>query len=56
MVADDCVAASLTPPSWCWWPQVLALDVLRAERAVSTGADRSCRVWKVPEESQLIFK
>jgi hypothetical protein len=37
-------------------PQVLALDVLRAERAVSTGADRSCRVWKVPEESQLIFK
>ncbi len=42
---------------WCarrW--QVLCLDVGRAERAVSCGADRTCRVWKIPEESQLILK
>ncbi|KAL6759877.1 WD40-repeat-containing domain protein [Haematococcus lacustris] len=36
--------------------EVLSLDMLRADRAVSVGADRSCRVWKVPEESQLIFR
>jgi ribosomal RNA-processing protein 9 len=36
--------------------QVLGLDVGRAERALTVGGDRSCRVWKIPEESQLIFK
>eukprot|EP00983_Pelagomonas_calceolata_P110814 1159716-Pelagomonas_calceolata.AAC.3 len=36
--------------------QVLALDVLRAERVVSSGGDRACRVWKIPEESQLLYR
>ena len=36
--------------------QVLGLDVLRAERVVSAGHDHTCRVWKVPEETQLIFR
>ena len=35
---------------------MLALDVGRAERAVSTGMDSTCRVWKVADESQLIFR
>ena len=26
------------------------------ERAISAGVDRSCRLWKVVEESQLVFK
>lgn len=36
--------------------EVLALDLLRQERAVSAGNDHTCRVWKVPEESQLIYR
>ena len=36
--------------------QVLAVDVLRQERAVSSGHDHTCRVWKIPDESQLIFR
>ncbi|KAG1675461.1 hypothetical protein FOA52_001760 [Chlamydomonas sp. UWO 241] len=36
--------------------EVLSLDVLRAERALTGGSDRSLRVWKVPEESQLVFR
>lgn len=36
--------------------EVLALDALRAERALSCGADRTCRVWKIAEESQLVFR
>ena len=36
--------------------QVLALDALRTERVVSAGGDRTCRMWKIPEESQLIFR
>lgn len=36
--------------------EVLGLDSLRAERALSCGADRTCRVWKIPEESQLVFR
>ncbi|EFN55906.1 hypothetical protein CHLNCDRAFT_22742 [Chlorella variabilis] len=36
--------------------EVLSVDALRAERCVSCGADRTCRVWKIPEESQLIFR
>ena len=35
---------------------MLALDVSRAERAVSGGMDSTCRVWKVADESQLIFR
>ena len=36
--------------------EVLSLDALRAERVLSCGADRTCRVWKVAEESQLVFR
>ena len=36
--------------------EVNALDCLRKERVVSVGTDRSCRIWKVPEETQLLFK
>lgn len=36
--------------------QVLAVDVLRQERVVSSGHDHTCRVWKIAEESQLIFR
>ena len=36
--------------------EVLGVDAARAERAVTAGGDRTCRVWKVPEESQLIFR
>lgn len=32
------------------------LDVLRRERAVSVGEDRTLRVWKIAEESQLILR
>lgn len=46
-------AASSHPPRCA---EVLGVDALRAERVVSCGADRTCRVWKIPEESQLIFR
>jgi len=36
--------------------EILGLDALRADRALSCGADRTCRVWKIPEESQLVFR
>ena len=36
--------------------EVLSLDAARNERALSCGADRTCRVWKIPEESQLVFR
>ncbi|KAK9828725.1 hypothetical protein WJX72_001725 [[Myrmecia] bisecta] len=36
--------------------EVLAVDLLRQERAVTSGHDHTCRVWKVPEESQLIYR
>ncbi len=36
--------------------QILGIDALRAERVVTCGADRTCRVWKIAEESQLIFR
>ena len=36
---------------------VLALDALRGETAVSAGGrDKTVRYWKVPEESQLVFR
>ena len=35
---------------------VLAIDARRAERVLTVGADHTCRVWKVPEESQLIYR
>lgn len=40
----------------CIVVQVLAVDALRAERVLTSGQDHTCRVWKVPEESQLIFR
>lgn len=38
------------------WVQVVAIDVGRQERVVTGGQDHTCRVWKIPEESQLIFR
>ena len=36
---------------------VLALDTLRHETAVSVGGrDKTVRYWKVPEETQLVFR
>ena len=45
-----CIHSALPPA------EVLGLDAGRAERCVSCAADRTCRVWKIPEESQLIFR
>ena len=36
--------------------EVLGIDAGRQERAVTVGADRTSRLWKIPEESQLIFR
>lgn len=44
------------PPGPAMQAEVLALDVLRAERALSTGHDHTCRVWKIADESQLICR
>ena len=34
---------------------VLSISVLQKQRSVSTGGqDRSCRMWKVEDESQLV--
>ncbi|KAF1794865.1 G-protein beta WD-40 repeat [Phytophthora cactorum] len=35
--------------------EVNGLDSLYKERVVSCGRDRSVRVWKIPEETQLVF-
>lgn len=34
---------------------ITAIDSLSPERAVSVGADRTVRMWKVLEETQLVF-
>jgi len=36
--------------------EVAALAVGRRERAVTCGPDRSCRLWKLGEDSQLVFQ
>jgi ribosomal RNA-processing protein 9 len=36
--------------------EVLALDTLAKDRAVSVGKDKSVRYWKIPEETQLLFE
>ena len=36
--------------------EVLALDSLNQERALSVGSDRTLRLWKVVDETQLIFR
>ncbi|KAL8507379.1 hypothetical protein ACS0TY_018072 [Phlomoides rotata] len=35
---------------------VLTIDSLRKERVLTVGRDRTMHLWKVPEESQLIFR
>lgn len=36
---------------------VLSLDALRGETAVSSGGrDKTVRYWKIPEETQLVFR
>ncbi|KIN93197.1 hypothetical protein M404DRAFT_537029 [Pisolithus tinctorius Marx 270] len=36
---------------------IVSLDALRGETAVTAGArDRTIRYWKIPEESQLVFR
>jgi ribosomal RNA-processing protein 9 len=35
---------------------VTAIDSMFKERAISVGSDCSCRLWKVVEESQLVFR
>ncbi|GLC40987.1 hypothetical protein PLESTB_000954900 [Pleodorina starrii] len=36
--------------------EVLAVDFLRAERLLTAGHDHTCRIWKIPEESHLVFR
>ncbi|GMH38155.1 hypothetical protein BSKO_06039 [Bryopsis sp. KO-2023] len=36
--------------------EVLSIDMLRQERAISSGADRTCRLWKIEESTQLVFR
>lgn len=36
--------------------EIYGVDVLRQERVVSCGHDHTCRVWKVQEESHLVFR
>ncbi|XP_072958442.1 U3 snoRNP-associated protein-like YAOH [Typha angustifolia] len=36
--------------------EILTIDCLRKERLLTVGRDRTMRLWKVPEESQLIFR
>ncbi|XP_022994784.1 U3 snoRNP-associated protein-like YAO [Cucurbita maxima] len=36
--------------------EVLTIDCLRKERLLTVGRDRSMQLWKVPEESRLVFR
>ena len=36
--------------------EVTSVDVGRQERCVTAGFDRSCRVWKIPEETQMVYR
>ncbi|KAJ4702989.1 Guanine nucleotide-binding protein, beta subunit [Melia azedarach] len=36
--------------------EVLTIDCLRKERVMTVGRDRSMQLWKVPEESRLVFR
>lgn len=47
------------------WPQdtlyghqspILAIDALSKERCITSGADRTVRLWKIVEDSQLLFQ
>ncbi|GBG90633.1 hypothetical protein CBR_g50978 [Chara braunii] len=35
---------------------VVSLDSLRRERILTCSRDKTCRLWKVPEETQLVFR
>mmetsp|Transcript_45337 Transcript_45337/g.75606 ORF Transcript_45337/g.75606 Transcript_45337/m.75606 type:complete len:268 (-) Transcript_45337:8-811(-) len=35
---------------------ILSMDSLLLERAITSGYDKSCRLWKIPEQTQLVFK
>jgi ribosomal RNA-processing protein 9 len=35
---------------------VTSIDSLIKERAISSGGDKTCRIWKVVEESQLLYR
>lgn len=35
---------------------ITAIDVLTKERIVTSSRDRSVRIWKVTEDTQLLFK
>ncbi|KAF2073006.1 hypothetical protein CYY_005684 [Polysphondylium violaceum] len=35
---------------------ITAIDALSRERCVTVSTDQTCRIWKIPEESQLIFR
>jgi len=36
--------------------EITCIDSLLKERALTCGADKTLRLWKIPEESQLMFK
>ena len=55
-LCNKSIVAEQADLSRCCNVQVLAVDVLRQERVVSSGHDHTCRVWKIAEESQLIFR
>ena len=35
---------------------ILSIDSLLEERAVTSGLDKTCRMWKIPQQTQLLFK
>lgn len=35
---------------------ILTIDCLRRERALTVGRDRTMHLWKIPEESRLVFR
>ena len=60
-------ATAATPRCWAsqyshtvlWfvlYSQVGGVDALSKERAVSCGADRTARLWKIRDESHLVFR
>ncbi|GAB5353015.1 hypothetical protein AAMO2058_000002200 [Amorphochlora amoebiformis] len=36
--------------------EIMSIDGLLQDRAVTCGADKTCRLWKIPEQTQLLFK
>ncbi|GLJ04732.1 hypothetical protein SUGI_0002220 [Cryptomeria japonica] len=36
--------------------EILTVDCLRKERVLSVGRDHTLRLWKIPEETQLVFR